>query len=111
MKAIHGVIITVICLLALCATFAFGQSQEFSDPSVKHQWVCENKTKVAIWIIHVKLSGTSEEDLLHNNPFPEGWSDEIKIEATKLVYDAYASKETPQVFTKKYYDACIKDAK
>lgn len=95
-------------ILLLGSMGAFGQSESFNNPELKKQWMCENETKVVLYILKMKHSGVSKERMLKAEPLPKDWSDERKATVNRIIDQVYATTKTPQVFAREYLDQCMK---
>lgn len=95
-------------LLLLSSVGAFGQSESFNNPELKKQWMCENETKVVLWVLKMKVAGMTKERMLAMEPLPEDWSEARKKEIDKLIDQVFASTKSPQSYAREYMDLCLK---
>lgn len=95
-------------LLLFSSVGAFGQSESFNNPLLKKQWMCENETKIVVYVLVQKHSGVTKEKMLADMPFPEYWSADRREFLNTIIDQIYASTKTPQAYSREYMDLCLK---
>ena len=94
--------------LALFSPVTWWQSEAFKNPDITRQRVCENETKIVLYVLKMKVSGVSKERMLKAEPLPAHWSKEQKARVMAIIDQVYASHEKPQKYAYDYFNACMK---
>lgn len=95
-------------ILLVMSMGAFGQSESFNNPELKKHWMCENETKVVLWVLKMKSMGMTKERMLAFEPLPENWSAARKAEINTVIDRVMKSTQSPQSYAREYIDLCMK---
>ncbi len=81
-------------------------SQKLAEPFTDKKMYCGFRVEIMSKALSTKPNYDTAVQLMHANPFPDSWSDEMKIVAAEDVTDLYEAKD-PVQFIRERYQQCL----